>query len=182
MVKRSYLVNLLQTCRRQGRRAMELAHPKTSVDRMLARWMGVSVAVLLLTVVFMLSGVLEELENRQIAILGGHPFYMPAEEMQVNLMGPVGTFCLCAVVTLYLSAVMLREHRYGRRTQVAFLAAVALALPGLMSVFWGGVLNMAAPVFCVVALWCFAVPFAIAARLTRAVLAIHRQNDANSPS
>jgi hypothetical protein len=49
--------------------------------------------------------------------------------------------------------VLLRERRFSGRLQVGILAVVALALPGILCVLWGGVLNMAAPVICALACW-----------------------------
>ena len=71
----------------------------------------------------------------------------------MNLLGPAGIFALCLVVTFYLALVLLRERRFAGRLLVSILAVVALALPGILCVLWGGVLNMAAPVICALACW-----------------------------
>ena len=122
-------------------------------DHLLLRWAGLSFCVLVLIVVLGLLGVMQQLEWEQIRFLGGSPFYIGAEEAQVNLLGPAGIFALCMAVTFYLSLVLLRERRFAGRLQVSILAVVALALPGILCVLWGGVLNMAAPVICALTCW-----------------------------
>lgn len=122
-------------------------------DRMLLRWAGLSLAVLVFIIALTAAGVMQQLEWEQIRFLGGSPFYIGAEEAQISLLGPAGIFALCVAVTLYISLVLLRERRFSGRLQVGILAVVALALPGVLCVLWGGVLNMAAPVICVLACW-----------------------------
>ena len=122
-------------------------------DRLLLRWAGLSFAVLVLIVALTAAGLMEHLELEQIRFLGGSPFYIDAEEAQISLLGPAGTFALCLGVTLYLALILLREKRFTGRIQVGLLATVALALPGILCVLWGGVLNMSAPVICVLACW-----------------------------
>lgn len=122
-------------------------------DRFLVRWLGMSFLVLALSTGAALSGLAEELELEQIRFLGGNPFYISAEEAQVSLLGPAGTFGLCLGVTLWLSAVLLRERRMAGRLQIMLPALVALALPGLLCVLWGGVLNMALPLLCALLCW-----------------------------
>ncbi len=122
-------------------------------DHLLLRWAGLSFCVLVLVVILSLLGVMQYLEWEQIRFLGGSPFYIGAEEAQINLLGPAGIFALCMVVTFYLALVLLRERRFAGRLLVSILAVVALALPGILCVLWGGVLNMAAPVICAMACW-----------------------------
>ena len=125
----------------------------TRTDHFLLRWALLSFAVLVLIIALTLQGPLQQLEWEQIRFLGGSPFYIGAEEAQVNLLGPAGIFALCLVVTFYLALVLLRERSFAGRLQVGLLAVVALALPGILCVLWGGVLNMAAPVICALACW-----------------------------
>ena len=125
----------------------------TRTDHLLLRWALLSFAVLVLIIVLTLLGTMQQLEWEQIRFLGGSPFYIGAEEAQVNLLGPAGIFALCLVVTFYLALVLLRERSFAGRLQVGVLAVVALALPGILCVLWGGVLNMAAPVICALACW-----------------------------
>ena len=125
----------------------------TRTDHFLLRWALLSFAVLVLIIVLTLLGTMQQLEWEQIRFLGGSPFYIGAEEAQVNLLGPAGIFALCLVVTFYLALVLLRERSFAGRLQVSLLAVVALALPGILCVLWGGVLNMAAPVICALACW-----------------------------
>ena len=125
----------------------------TRTDHLLLRWALLSFAVLVLIIVLTLLGTMQQLEWEQIRFLGGSPFYIGAEEAQVNLLGPAGIFALCLVVTFYLALVLLRERSFAGRLQVGLLSVVALALPGILCVLWGGVLNMAAPVICALACW-----------------------------
>ena len=125
----------------------------TRTDHFLLRWALLSFAILVLIIVLTLLGTMQQLEWEQIRFLGGSPFYIGAEEAQVNLLGPAGIFALCLVVTFYLALVLLRERSFAGRLQVGLLAVVALALPGILCVLWGGVLNMAAPVICALACW-----------------------------
>ena len=125
----------------------------TRTDHFLLRWALLSFAVLVLIIALTLLGTMQQLEWEQIRFLGGSPFYIGAEEAQVNLLGPAGIFALCLVVTFYLALVLLRERSFAGRLQVGLLAVVALALPGILCVLWGGVLNMAAPVICALACW-----------------------------
>ena len=124
-----------------------------AADFGLLRWVVVCLLVLVTVLVLMQTGVLYELELEQIRFLGGSPFFISAEEAQVSLLGIGGIFGICIITTLYLSLVYLREPRFGGRLQVAALSTAALALPGLLCVLWGGVLNMAAPVICALACW-----------------------------
>lgn len=136
-------------------RLQRLRRPQqmTRTDHLLLRWAGLSLAVLVLVIALSLKGTLQQLEWEQIRFLGGSPFYIGAEEAQVNLLGPAGIFALCLVVTFYLALVLLRERSFAGRLQVGVLAVVALALPGILCVLWGGVLNMGAPVICALACW-----------------------------
>lgn len=128
-------------------------HQMNRTDHLLLRWAGLSFCVLVLIVVLSLLGIMQQLEWEQIRILCGSPFYMGAEEAQVNLLEPAGIFSLCLAVTFYLALVLLREKSFAGRLQVGVLAMAALALPGILCVLWGGVLNMAAPVICALACW-----------------------------
>ena len=128
-------------------------HQMNRTDHLLLRWAGLCFCVLVLMVVLSLLGVMQQLEWEQIRFLCGSPFYMGAEEAQVNLLGPAGIFSLCLAVTFYLALVLLREKSFAGRLQVGVLAAAALVLPGILCVLWGGVLNMAAPVICALACW-----------------------------
>ena len=122
-------------------------------DHLLLHWAGLCLAVLVLTVVLTAAGAMQYLEWEQIRFLGGAPFFIGAEEAQISLLGPAGTFGLCLAVTFYLSLVLLRERHFTGRLQVGLLAAVSLALPGVLCVLWGGVLNMSAPLICALACW-----------------------------
>ncbi len=122
-------------------------------DHLLLRWAGLCLAVLVLIVALTAAGAMQYLEWEQIRFLGGAPFFIGAEEAQISLLGPAGTFGLCLAVTFYLALVLLRERHFAGRLQVGLLATVALALPGVLCVLWGGVLNMNAPVICALACW-----------------------------
>lgn len=122
-------------------------------DHLLLRWAGLCLAVLVLIMALTAAGAMQYLEWEQIRFLGGAPFFIGAEEAQISLLGPAGTFGLCLAVTFYLALVLLRERHFAGRLQVGLLATVALALPGVLCVLWGGVLNMNAPVICALACW-----------------------------
>ncbi len=141
--------------------------PLTPADRLLAQWIGLTLATLLPLVLLMVSGHLIPLEDAQLRLIAGHPFYLGAEEAQISLLGPVGTFCLCTLITLWLAGTLLREPQLARRTQIAALTAVAITLPGLMCVLWGGVLYIIAPLTCVALLWGYLVPLAALLRPLR---------------
>lgn len=132
-----------------------LRHAKqmTRTDHLLLRWASLCFSVLVLMVVLTAAGTMQYLEWEQIRFLGGAPFFIGAEEAQINLLGPAGIFGLCLAVTFYLALVLLRERRFSGRLQISLLAATALALPGILCVLWGGVLNMAAPLICALACW-----------------------------
>lgn len=128
----------------------------SAADFGLLRWVVICLLVLVTVLVLMQTGVLYEIELEQIRFLGGTPFFISAEEAQVSLLGIGGIFSICIAVTLYLSIVYLREPRFSGRLQVAVISAAALALPGLLCVLWGGVLNMAAPIICSLGCWVLA--------------------------
>lgn len=138
-------------------RALRLICPPpgsfTVGDRFLLRWLGLSIVVLALTTAAEFFGFSDALELEQIRFLGGNPFYIGAEEAQVSLLGPAGTFWLCVAVTLWLTAVLLRERRFLGRVQIMLPALVALALPGILCVLWGGVLNMGDVLLCALLCW-----------------------------
>ncbi len=151
-------------------RLLACLRPADRTDRRLAAWIVLCLATLLPVTTLLLCGGLQGADEAQLRLLAGHPFYIGAEEAQVSLLGHVGTFVLCTVLTLWLGGVLLHEHRYGRRTQLAFLAALAVVLPGLLCVLWGGVLYVAAPLACVLLLWAYCVP------LTALWCLLHRRN------
>ncbi len=161
-------------------RFLPCLRPADRADRRLAAWIALCLATLLPVVLLLLGGALSAWDDTQLRLLGGHPFYISAEEAQVSLLSPSATFLFCSLFTLWLAAVLLREHRYARRTQVAFLAALALALPGLICVLWGGVLYVAAPLACVLLLWCYMVPGCALWRVLAPLL--HRFSSASSRS
>ena len=122
-------------------------------DRALLRWLVLCLLVLGLTTVAMVSGLCYRIELHQIRLLCGPPFYMEAAAVQVELLDPLPTYLICLGITLYFGAVMMRARSWIGRTQLMLAACTALALPGLMCVLWDGVLNMAAPLLCVLLLW-----------------------------
>lgn len=127
-----------------------------AADFGLLRWVVICLLVLVTVLVLMQTGVLYEIELEQVRFLGGSPFFISAEEAQVSLLGIGGIFGICIITTLYLSLVYLREPRFGGRLQVAVISTAALALPGLLCVLWGGVLNMSAPIICSLGCWLLA--------------------------
>lgn len=141
--------------KRLARLLSRLQRPQqmTRTDHLLLHWAGLSFCVLVLIVALTAAGTMQYLEWEQIRFLGGAPFFIGAEEAQVNLLGPAGIFGLCLAVTFYLALVLLRERRFTGRLQISLLAATALALPGILCVLWGGILNMAAPLIAALACW-----------------------------
>lgn len=134
--------------------------PQTDQQRLIregniffVRWISLSLIVLALALTLMLTGIQDYISNWQIQLLCREPFLIEAQRLQAPLLSAQGIFTACTIVTLYLSLVMLREPRWGKRTQLAFLAAAVLTMPGLLCVFWSGIINPFAPVCCVVALW-----------------------------
>lgn len=127
-----------------------------AADFGLLRWVVICLLVLVTVLVLMQTGVLYEIELEQIRFLGGSPFFISAEEAQVSLLGIGGIFGICILTTLYLSLVYLCEPRFAGRLQVAVISTAALALPGLLCVLWGGVLNMSAPIICSLGCWLLA--------------------------
>lgn len=111
-----------------------------------------------------LCGAVDSLSSWQRSLLAGHPFYLSADEAHTTLLSPAATWAACAALTLYLSAVLLREPRLGRRSYLCLLAAVATQLPGCMCVLWHGVLYTALPLLCIALLWLATVPAALLAR------------------
>lgn len=138
-------------------------------DRFLLRWLGLSFVVMAMVTGLGLAGIINELELEQIRILGGNPFYIGAEEAQVSLLGPAGTFVFCLVLTLWLTIVLLRERRFVGRVQIMLLLLTALVLPGMLCVLWGGVLSMAAPLLCALLCWLGAELRPVARRLRHAL-------------
>lgn len=112
-------------------------------DALWLRLLGTAAAAVALTVALGLVGLTEQLEWEQIRLLAGNPFYMDATAVQVSLLSPGAMLLLCVAVALYLSAVLLHERRALWRFSIMIPALTALALPGLLCLFWGGVLNMA---------------------------------------
>lgn len=138
-----------------------------STDAFLLRWvlLGIFVpAALLLSKAAGLEGLLND---QQLIILGGHPFYLSAQDAQVSLLSTGGTFGLSVFIALYLGAVLLQQPRLGRRNHLCLLAAVAVVLAGLLSVLWHGVLYVAQPLVCVLLLWLLLVPAVLIRRLFR---------------
>ena len=133
-------------------------------DVLLLRWVILSIAVLAALVALQACRLFMPLYECQLLILAGDPFYMTAQDAQVALLTPAGTFAVCVGITLYLGAVMLRQPRLGRRNHLCLLAAVAVALPGLMCVLWHGVLYVAQPLVCIALLWLVLVPGALIRR------------------
>lgn len=119
----------------------------------LVRWITLSLIVLGLVLLLMLSGAQTHIEEWQTQLLCREPFFIEAQQLQEPLLSTIGNFAVSVIVTLYLSLVLLREPRWACRTQLAFLAAAVLAMPGLLCVLWSGIITPAGPVCSVAALW-----------------------------
>ncbi len=131
----------------------QLHTQRSETDMLWLRWGLLSVAVLLVTMGLMLAGCFEPLDDAQLKLLCGNPFYLEAEGAQCSALGLAGTFGLCIAVTLYLSVVLLRVPSFAGRLQIAFLALVALGLPGMLCVLWDCVFYVAPLLFSVCLLW-----------------------------
>lgn len=133
----------------------------TRTDRLWLRWSLLSLIVLTCTMLLFLTGMFEQPDIAQLHILCGNPFFLEAEAAQISLLSPASTFGLCIPLTFYLGLVLLRQRRLATRTHIAFLAAVAAALPGILCVLWGGVLYVSPFLFCIISCWLLviAIPF-----------------------
>lgn len=122
-------------------------------DMLWLRWAVLSVVVLLAVMLLLLGGYFEGVDDAQLRLLCGTPFYLEAEATQNPALSPVQMFGLCVGVTLYLGIVLLRQRRFVPRTQIALMAAVAAAMPGLLCVLWDCVFYAAPLLFCVIFTW-----------------------------
>lgn len=129
-----------------------------AADVLLLRWVMLSITVLALLVGLQACRLFAPLNEWQLLLLAGDPFYLSAADAQLSLLSPGATFGACVCLTLYLGAVLLRMPRMGQRNHLCLLAAVAVALPGVMCVLWHGVLYVAQPLMCVLLLWLAVVP------------------------
>lgn len=127
-------------------------------DLFLLRWALLGVIAPGCVVALQLTDFFERCDEQQLRILAGHPFYISAEDVQVTLLSPPVTFAICVGIALYLGAVLLRCRSYARRSHICLLAAVAIAMPGLLCVLWHGVLYVGQPLTCLAALWLLLVP------------------------
>ena len=127
-------------------------------DELMLRWVLLSVGVLAALVALQACRFFAPLDEWQLYLLAGDPFYLSAADAQVSLLSPGGMFGVCVGLTLYLGAVLLRVPRLVQRSHLCLLAAVAAALPGVMCVLWHGVLYVAQPLVCVLLLWLVVVP------------------------
>lgn len=137
-----------------------LAARAAAGDMPLLRWALLGVAVPVCVLALHACGAVEALNLAQLEMLAGHPFYLSAEDAQVSLLTPVGSFALCVLLVLYMGAVLLREPRLMRRSHLCLLAALAVGLPGLMCVLWHGVLYVAELLLSILLLWVIVVPLA----------------------
>ncbi len=131
---------------------------RASQDAFLLRWVSLSIGVLGSVVIMQACRLFRLLDEAQLLILAGHPFYMSAEDAQVTLLSSGWQFAACVGITLYFGAVLMMQRRLGRRSHICLLAAAALALPGLLCVLWHGVLYVSQPLTCIFLLWLIHVP------------------------
>lgn len=78
---------------------------------------------------------------------------MDASVAQSTLMTPAVSFGWCIPLTLYLALVLLLQRRFGARVQIAFLAVIAILLPGMICVLWEGVFFVSPFLFSVLLTW-----------------------------
>lgn len=129
------------------------ATARNRADMLWLRWAVLSVLVLLAVMLLLLGGYFEVVDDAQLRLLCGNPFYLEAEATQNPALSPVGMFGLCVGVTLYLGIVLLRQRRFAPRTQIVLMAAVAATMPGLLCVLWNCVFYVAPLLFCVLFTW-----------------------------
>lgn len=127
-------------------------------DGFMLRWAILSFGVLAGIVALQACRAFRFLDEAQLVVLAGHPFYLSAQDAQVSLLSPAGQFGLCVVVTLYFGGVLMMQKRLGRRSHICLLAAVVFALPGLLCVLWHGVLYVGQALTCILLLWVILVP------------------------
>lgn len=145
------------------RQGLGLSEPEPELRRgaadvLLLRWVVLSVGVLAVLVGLQACRLFVPLNEWQLLVLAGDPFYLSAADAQVSLLSHGATFGACVCLTLYMAAVLLRMPRLGQRNHLCLLAAVAVGLPGVMCVLWHGVLYVAQPLVCVLLLWLAVVP------------------------
>lgn len=99
------------------------------------------------------SGIFYEAELGMVQVLASHPFYMSAQEAQINLMSDGANSLLCLAIALYFSLVLLREKRGGVQCIIVLLGLITMAVASLCAVFYGGVLNLSAPMSCLFITW-----------------------------
>ncbi len=130
-------------------------------DGFLLRWAVLSFSVLATVVTLQALRVFRLLDEAQLVILAGHPFYLSAQDAQISLLSPAGQFGLCVLITLYFGGLLMLQRHLGRRTHICLLAAVVFGLPGLLCVLWHGVLYVSQALTCILLLWVILVPAAI---------------------
>lgn len=133
------------------------ASARDSADMQWLRWAVLSVVVLLAVMLLMLSGCFEPLDEAQLRMLCGNPFYLEAEATQHSALSRAGMFGWCVGVTMYLGIVLLRQQLFSARTQIAVMAAVAVVMPGLLCVLGDCVFYVAPLLFCVLFTWALVV-------------------------
>lgn len=134
-------------------------------DLLLLRWVLLGIAGSGMVVALRFTPFFELCDEVQLRILAGHPFYISAEDIQVSLLSPVAIFAVCVGIILYLGGVLLRCRSYVRRSHICLLAAVAIAMPGLLCVLWHGVFYVGQPLMCLAVLWLLLVPCSFVKKL-----------------
>ncbi len=114
-----------------------------------------SASALLCTYWLSLTGLFYEAELALVQLLANHPFYMSAEEAQHSLLEPAPIAWICVALSLYFTAVLLREKRPWVQLGIVMLAQLVMAVASLCAVFWGGILNMSAPMCSLLLCWLF---------------------------
>ena len=158
---------MLKRIRSIWRAAFSPAAEEVGAPALLLRWLALNAFSLGGLLLLSICGVFEQLDELQLSVLGGHPFYLSAEDAQASLLSPGATWALCAALSLYLGGVLLLQPRLSRRNHLCLLAAAAAGLPGLMCVLWHGVLYVAPLLVCILLLWLAVVPLVFIRRLFR---------------
>lgn len=126
-------------------------------DAVWLRWVILSICVLAGETLLLVSGYFEPLNAAHTALLQGAPFYLSEQAVQQgNVLSPQLSFVYSLLLVLYGSAVLMHQRSLGSRCLLAFLAMVAVALPGLLCALADCVLHVVPQLFCIAAI-CLAV-------------------------
>lgn len=112
------------------------------------RWLAAFTLLVLIALGLVWSlaqwGVFYEAELILVQFFASHPFYMSAQEAQVELLGDGANVALCSAIALYSTLVLLRERRGWVQGLIVMLGLLVMIVASASAVFWGGILNLSA--------------------------------------